>query len=85
MGKIVQKNYRIYKYIFRPVPQKNIQLSIHVRMNEYAHITTTINLLMLSAIAVVAQAAKALHIHSSPRAVVGSESQSAGQVLEVSK
>ena len=45
LGKIVQKNCIIYKYIFRPVPPKNIQLSIHVRMNEYAHITTTINAL----------------------------------------
>ena len=43
LGKIVQKKYIIYKYIFRPVPPKNIQLSIHVRMNKYAHITTTIN------------------------------------------
>ena len=45
LGKIVQKNSIIYKYIFRPVPPKNIQLSIHVRMNEDAHITTTINAL----------------------------------------
>ena len=52
-------------------------------MNEYAHITTTIN--TLRQVPVVAQAAKALHIHSSPCAVVGSESQRAGQVLEVSK
>ena len=52
-------------------------------MNEYAHITTTIN--TLRQVPVVAQAAKALHIHSSPRAVVGSESQHTGQVLEVSK
>ena len=28
----------IYIYIFRLVPPKNIQLPIHVRMNEYAHI-----------------------------------------------
>ena len=40
LGKIVQKNYLIYKYIFRLLPPKNIQLSIHVRINEYAHITT---------------------------------------------
>ena len=79
----MQKNYIIYKYIFRPVPPKDIQLSIHVRMNEYAHITTTINTLPQAP--VIAQAAKALHIHSSPRVVVGSESQRAGQVLEVSK
>ena len=52
-------------------------------MNEYAHITTTINALRQAPD--VAQAAKALHIHSSPRAVVGSESQLTGQVLEVSK
>ena len=45
LGNIVQKNYIIYKYIFRLVPLKNIQLSIHVRMNEYDHITTTINAL----------------------------------------
>ena len=38
MGKIVEKIYLIYIYIFRPVPPKNIQLPIHVRMNEYAHI-----------------------------------------------
>ena len=52
-------------------------------MNEYAHITTTINALCQAPM--VAQVAKALHIHSSPRAVVGSELQHAGQVLEVSK
>ena len=80
---IVQKNYIIYNYIFRPVPPKNIQLSIHVRINEYAHITTTINALRKAP--VVAQVAKALHIHSSRCAVVGSESQRACQVLEVSK
>ena len=79
----MQKNYTIYNYIFRPVPLKNIQLSIHVRMNEYAHITTTINALCQAP--VIAQAAKALHIHSSPHAVVGLESQHAGQDLEVSK
>ena len=83
MGKIVQKKCIIYKYIIRPVPPKTIQLSIDVRMNEYAHITTTIN--ALCQVPVVAQAAKALHIHSSLRAVMGSESQRAGQVLEVSK
>ena len=52
-------------------------------MNEFAHITTTINALRQAP--VLAQASKALHIHSSPSAVVGSESQRAGQVLEVSK
>ena len=52
-------------------------------MNEYAHITTTINALHQAP--VVAQVAKALHIHSSPCAVVGSESQRASQVLEVNK
>ena len=41
-------------------------------MNEYAHITTTINALRQAP--VVAQAAKALHIHSSPSAVERSES-----------
>ena len=79
----MQKNYLIYKYIFGPLPPKNIQLSIHVRINEFAHTTTTINALHQEP--VIAQAAKALHFHSSPRAVVGSESQRAGQVLEVSK
>ena len=77
MGKKVQKNYLIYIYIYiRPVPLKNIQLSFHVRMNEYAHITAT-NKALRSAL-VVAHATKALHFHSSPRAVLGSESQHAG-------
>ena len=74
MGKIAQKTYLIYIYI-RPVPVKNIQLSIHVRMNEYAHITATNN--ALRSVHVIAHATKALHFHSSPRAVLGSESQHA--------
>ena len=72
----MQKIYLIYIYI-RPVPVKNIQLSIHVRMNEYAHITATNN--ALRAAHVVVHANKALHFHSSPSAVLGSESQHAGK------
>ena len=41
LGKIVQNVFLIYIYIFRLVPPKSIQLPIHVRMNEYAHILTT--------------------------------------------
>ena len=82
MGKIVQKIYLIYIYI-RPVPVKNIKLSIHVRMNEYALITATNN--ALRSAHAVAHATTAAHFHSSPSAVLGSESQHAGYVLEVSK
>ena len=71
----MQKIYLIYIYI-RPVPVKNIQLSIHVRMNEYAHITAT-NDARRSA-QMVAHGTKAPHFHTSPRAVLGSESQHAG-------
>ena len=42
LWKIVQKIYLIFaQCIFRPVPPKNIQLPIHVRINEYAHTWTT--------------------------------------------
>ena len=75
MGKIVQKMYLIYIYI-RPVPVKNIQLSIHVRMNEYAHIIATNNALRTAQ--VVAHETKAPHFHTSPLAILGSESQHAG-------
>ena len=40
LWKIVQKIYFIYIYILTG-NSKNIQLPIHVRMNEYAHIWTT--------------------------------------------
>ena len=75
MGKIDLKIYLIYIYI-RPVPVKNIQLSIRVRMNEYAHITATNN--ALRSADVVAHGTKALHFHSSPCKVLRSESQHAG-------
>ena len=58
------------------VPVKNIQLSIHVRNNEYAYITATNNALRTAQM--VAHVTKAPHFHTSPRAVMGSESQHAG-------
>ena len=38
LGKKVQKKIISFIYIFRLVPRKNIQLPIHVMMNDYAHI-----------------------------------------------
>ena len=59
LGKDSAKNLlNLYVYI-RPVPVKDIQFSIHVRMNEYAHITATNN--ALRSPHVVAYATKALY------------------------